>query len=318
MLNSINTNTGAMAALRSLNATAAELAAVRQRVSTGRKVSSTRDNGAAWSIAQAQRADIRAFDVVLGSLNRGRTVVDTALAAGTAVSDLLMQMKEKALAASDTAVDDRTRAALNADFVALRDQIAGVVRSAESGGVNLLASGATAAAYIAGLRMMTSATGGGGGNGNAGGNGNGNGNAGGNGNGNNGGGVTSSPTRLTVQAEVMALGGPNVTVAANASFATAAEAATQAAAVQTSLDRVVLAVARLGTAAARFDAQIAFVTKMQTGLEAGVGALVDADLARESARLQALQTREQLGIQALSIANRTPGALLRLFQPRAT
>lgn len=318
MLNSINTNSGAMIALRSLNATSAELAQVRERLSTGRKVSSARDNGAAWSIAQAQCADIRAFDAVLASLHRGRTVVDTALAAGTAVSDLLMQMKEKALAASDTGIDAQTRTALNADFVALRDQIAGIVRSAESGGVNLLNTGATAAQYIAGLRLITTATGGGGGGGNGNAGGNGNGNAGGNGNGNGNGGVTSAPTRITVQAEIMALGGPNVTVTANASFSTAAEAAVLATAVETSFDRVGLAVARLGTAAARFDAQIAFVVKTQAALEAGVGALVDADLAKESARLQALQTREQLGIQALSIANRTPGALLRLFQPRAT
>ena len=322
--NSVNTNIGALAALRSLNGTAADLAVVRRRIGTGLRVASARDNGAAWSIAQAQRSDVRGFDTVLASLNRGRGVVDTALAGGQTVADLLSQMKEKALAASDTALDAQTRAALNDDFKALRDQIATVVRSAEFGGVNVLKSGAVAAEYLAGLRLVTTGVvngGGGNGNGNAGGNGNGNGNAGGNGNGNGnggGGGLSTAPTRLTVVAEVMALGGPNVTVTANASFSSATEAAALADQVQASLKRVVLAVARLGTAAARFDAQVAFVTKTQAALDAGVGALVDADLAREAARLEALQTRERLGIEALAIANRTPGMLLRLFQGPVT
>ena len=93
---SVNTNVGAMIALQNLNATNAELAATQSRINTGKKVASAKDNGAIWAIAQGQRADIGALAAVNQSLDRGIAAVDVAMAAGETVSDLLLQMKEKA------------------------------------------------------------------------------------------------------------------------------------------------------------------------------------------------------------------------------
>jgi len=143
MVMSVNTNTGAQVALQNLNATNASLATVQNRINTGKSVASAKDNGAIWAIAQGQRADIGALSAVKQSLDRGIAAVDVALAAGETVSDLLLQLKEKALAATDASLKTSARAALNEDFKALRDQIATVTGNAEFNGVNLLKTGTT-------------------------------------------------------------------------------------------------------------------------------------------------------------------------------
>ncbi|HZZ35440.1 MAG TPA: flagellin, partial [Caulobacteraceae bacterium] len=143
---SVNTNVGALVALQNLNATSAELQQVQGRINTGLKVASAKDNGAIWAIAQSQRAQSASLDAVKDSLQRGQSIVDVALAAGGTVSDLLIQMKAKALAASDTSLDTASRNALNEDFKSLRDQITTVVSNADFNGSNLLNGGANLSA----------------------------------------------------------------------------------------------------------------------------------------------------------------------------
>ncbi|MDB5438641.1 MAG: flagellin, partial [Caulobacteraceae bacterium] len=146
-LNSVNTNIGAMVALQSLNKTNSDLAVTQSRINTGLRVASAKDNGAIWAIAQNQRATSSSLDAVKDSLNRGKSAVDVAISAGETVSDLLSQMKSKALAASDATLDSASRTALASDFGSLRDQIAKVVTNADFNGANLIkASGTTIAA----------------------------------------------------------------------------------------------------------------------------------------------------------------------------
>ena len=275
MVMSVNTNTGAQIALQNLNATNASLAQVQNRINTGKSVSSAKDNGATWAIAQGQRADIGALGAVKQSLDRGIAAVDVALAAGETVSDLLLQMKEKALAATDSSLKTSARAALNEDFKSLRDQIASVTGNAEFNGVNLLKTGATGFAALANV---------------------------------------SGTSSLTVGAEVLALGGTNVTVATTQSIDTLTKATASLTVVTASIDLVSASLARLGTKSKALSTHLTFVGKLSDALEAGVGNLVDADLAKESAKLQALQTKQQLGIQALGIANQTPQLVLSLFR----
>ncbi|MFW2341048.1 flagellin [Brevundimonas sp.] len=275
MSNSVNTNVGALIALQNLNATNAELAVTQNRINTGKKVSSVKDNGAIWAIAQGQRADIGALGAVKQSLDRGVAAVDVAIAAGETVSDLLLQLKEKALAATDASLKTAARAALNEDFKALRDQIATVTTNAEFNGVNLLKTGAT------GFNALANAQG---------------------------------NATITVGAEVLALGSTNVTVATTQSIETLTKATASLTAVNNSIDAVSGALARLGTKSKALTTHLSFVGKLTDSLESGVGNLVDADLAKESAKLQALQTKQQLGVQALSIANQTPQLVLSLFR----
>ena len=273
--NSVNTNTGAQVALQNLNATNSQLAITQNRINTGKKVANAKDNGAIWAIAQGQRAEIGALGAVKSSLDRGVSAVDVALAAGETVSDLLLQLKEKALSATDKSLTTTSRAALNEDFKAIRDQIATVTANAEFNGINLLKTGAT------GFQALANAAG---------------------------------TSTLTVGAEVLALGSTNVTVAATSTIDTLTKATASMALVNASIDKVSGALARLGTKSKALETHTTFVGKLTDALETGVGNLVDADLAKESARLQALQTKQQLGVQALGIANQTPQLILSLFQ----
>jgi flagellin len=274
-LNSVNTNLGAMIALQNLNTTNNELSIVQARINTGKKVASAKDNGAIWAIAQSQRSEVASLNAVKDSLQRGQSATDVAIAAGETVSDLLVQMKEKALAASDTSLDATSLAALNEDFKSLRDQLGKVVSNASFNGTNLIANGA--ADYTALANADAS-------------------------------------SMLTVAAEDLSLGGGNVTVGSTDTIGTVTLATAMIATVDTSISNVSAALARLGTGSKSLGTHLNFVSKLQDTLEAGVGNLVDADLAKESARLQALQTKQQLGVQALSIANSSTSALLGLFR----
>ncbi len=274
-LNSVNTNVGAMVALQNLNQTSSDLSTTQNRISTGLKVASAKDNGAIWAIAQGQRAQSAALDSVMDSLQRGQSTVDVALSAGQQVSDLLTQMKAKALAASDSSLDTASRSALNSDFKSLRDQISTIVSNADFNGANMIkASGTT-------IYALANADG---------------------------------TSKLTVQAQSLALGGANVTVTATGTIGTVTTASAMIATINTSINNVSAALARLGTGSTALQSHLTFISKLQDTINAGVGNLVDADLAKESAKLQALQTKQQLGVQALSISNSSTSILLGLFR----
>ena len=272
---SVNTNYGAMIALQNLNKTNSELDTVQNHINTGLKIAGPKDNGAVWAIAQNMRMDVMAFNAVTQSLNRTISVVDTALAAGTTISDLLKEMKEKALAARDPSIDANSRAAYNADFVALRDQITKTLSNASFDGTNLL-DGSTSQ-----ILALANAEG---------------------------------DSFITVTARNLSLSGATVTLASTASISTATQASSAISTIEASLNALNLALSQLGTDAKKVGLHRTFVSKLMDELETGIGNLVDADLARESAKLQALQTKQQLGIQALSIANAAPQSILALFR----
>jgi len=272
---SINTNVSAMLALQNLNASQAELRSAEQRISTGLKVATAKDNGAIFAIATTQRGTSRALDAVRESLQRSQSVVDVSASAGEIVSDLLLQMKEKALASADAQLNTSSRAAMNADFISLRDQITKAVNNAGFNGGNLIKANAQNVAALA---------------------------------------DETGTSFLTVQAQVLALGGINVTVQPTTAVNTITLASAALSLVNASLQNVSLALAKLGTGARALSTHLTFVNKLQDAVNAGIGNIVDADLAKESARIQALQTKQQLGFQALSIANQGPAQLMSLFR----
>ena len=274
-LNSVNTNVGAMLALQNLSSTQSQLQVTQNRINTGLKVADARDNAAVWAIAQNQRAQSASLDSVKDSLSRGQSAIDVAMAAGNSISDLLTQMKAKALAASDSGLDSVSRQALNNDFTSLRDQITTIVNNASFNGVNMVQSGGN------NIYALANADG---------------------------------TSKITVLAQDLSLGSTNVTVGATDTIGTATTASAMIATLQTSINNVSAALAQLGTGAKALDRHVTFITKLQDTIDAGVGNLVDADLAKESAKLQALQTKQQLGIQALSIANSASSSLLSLFR----
>jgi len=275
MSSSINTNVGAMIALQNLASTSSQLSATENIISTGLKVSSAKDNGAIYAIAQSQRSTVSSLDAVTDSLNRASSVVDVASAAGNSVADLLNQLKTKALAASDTSLDTTSRNALQSDFNSIRDQITSTINNASFNGINLVNGG------NANITALANAKGTGG---------------------------------ITVAGENLALGGSIVTLATTASFSTATSASNLLTTLDTSIDNVSSSLAKLGTSSTALQSHITFVGQLQDSLTAGIGNLVDANMAEESAKLQALQTKQQLGVQALSLANQSTSTVLSLFR----
>jgi flagellin len=274
---SVNTNVGAMVALQNLNTTQSQLMTTQNRINTGLKVASAKDNAAIWAIAQNQRATSSSLNSVISSLQRGQSTVDVALSAGNSISDLLLQMKEKALAASDTTLDTNSRNALNDEFKSLRDQITTTITNAVFNGANMIKSGGTT------IQALANDTG---------------------------------SSVITVSAQDLSLGGANMGTAlsATATIGTVTTATNMIATVNTAIANVSSAMGHLGTGSKALSSHQTFITNLQNTVDAGVGNLVDADLAKESANLQALQTKQQLGIQALSIANQSSSILLGLFR----
>ena len=272
---SINTNSNAMTALLYLSNTEAQLSRTQTAISTGLAVASAKDNGAVFAIAQNMRGSVAGYQAVTNSLNSGMSTIDVAMSAGQSISDLLIQMKQQALAASDSSLSTASRAAMNANFVALRDQITSIVSNASFNGFNLIngsVSNITALASSDGTR------------------------------------------HVTTSAQNMSLSGTIVTLKSTGNISTQAAASTMVATVQTSLTNVNAALANLSAGSAKFSVQANFVTQLTNALNTGIGNLVDANMAQESAQLTALQTKQQLGAQALAIANQTPQIALSLFR----
>ncbi|HEY7977731.1 MAG TPA: flagellin [Rhizomicrobium sp.] len=273
---SINTNTGAMVALQYLNQTQASLMKTQAAINSGLKVASAKDDGATFAIAQNMRGDVAGYSAVTDSINRGTSSVDVALSAGQSISDLLIEMKSKALAASDASLDTASRSALNEDFTALRDQIASVVSNASFNGFNLIDGSSTN-----GISVLASSDG---------------------------------TKKITVGTQNMSLSGSIVTIAKAGNISTQAAASTMVATVEKSLTNVNSALAQLGSGSKKLSIQATFVQNLSDTLTTGIGNLVDANMAQESAMLQSLQVKQQLGVQALSIANQSPQIALSLFQ----
>ena len=164
------------------------------------------------------------------------------------------------------------------DFKALRDQIAKTVANAEFNGSNMIKTGG------ASIQALANAAG---------------------------------TNRLTVSAQSLGLGSANLTgIGSTASLQsnTASTALAMIATVNTAIGKVSTALAKLGTGSKALDMHLTFINKLQDSIDSGIGNLVDADLAKESAKIQSLQTRQQLGVQALAIANSSTQTLLSLFQ----
>lgn len=268
---SVNTNAGALIALQNLNITTNQLNRTQNTVNTGLKVASAKDNAAVFAIAQSQRADLGGLNAVKQSLDRANSTLDVGIAAAEAVADLLIDLKEKAVAAKDAGLDTDSRGFLNDEFVELRDQITTIVENAEFNGINVVSSGGVDIVAIVN---------------------------------------DDGSSTVTVAAQDISLSALSL---ATSSITTSTLASGAVTAIDAAIGTVNTALSKLGAGSRRLSIQREFVDKLADQIEIGIGNLVDADLARESATLQALQVKQQLGLQALSIANQAPAAVLSLF-----
>jgi flagellin len=272
--NSIMTNPEAFVALRNLEQTNQRLAKTQNRVSTGLKVTGAVDDASNFAIAQGIRGDIRALGAVTQGLNNSKGIGNVALAGATAISDLLQDIRQKLTELSNQGITSQQREILTNDLNELMSQASNFVANAVFNNVNLL-TGTTNIDTLSNL---------------------------------NGGAL-----RLTAQTNV----GEQIRSVANVvSTATTATNAQSILALEYSnLESTMsLALGALGAEVRALNFQTDFLSAVTDATEEGLGNIVDADLARESAQLTALQVRQQLGVQVLNIANQAPQILLGLFQ----
>ncbi len=272
---SVNTNSGAFLALQNLNKTSTSLQKVQGQINTGMKVASAKDNSAVFAIAQKLRGNVAGINAVKGSLDNAMSSLDVGIAAGEAVSDLLIEMKEKAVAAKDAGLDTASRASLNSDFGQLRDQISSIVSTASFNGKNTVENAGDA------IVAITNDTG---------------------------------SSTISVAAQDLSISGSNVTFSTTEAITTAALASSAVQHIESSISNVNTSLSAMGAGHKRLSLQKDFASKLSDSIETGIGNLVDADMAKTSANLQSLQVKQQLGLQALSIANQAPSTVLGLFR----
>jgi flagellin len=274
-MSSILTNNGAMVALQTLKSINSDLGKTQSMISTGKEVASAKDNSAIWAISKVMESDVSGFKAISNSLSLGESTVAVATAGAEQITNLLTEMKEKVVAATGDNVD---HAKITADITQLKEQVASVIGASQFNGANLLD-----AAGNAGISVLSSLD-------------------------RSGGTVTASSIAVaSVDFETnMDLSDVVTTDSASAE--------TSLAAIETHIQMAINGAAELGGSAKRIADQGEFVGKVSDAMKSGIGSLVDADMEETSARLQALQVQQQLGVQSLSIANQAPQSIMSLFR----
>src|SRR5262245_33171889 len=303
MGSSLLTNSSAMTALQTLRNVSSQLATTQNRISTGQRVATASDNSAYWSIATSMRADNAALSAVSDSLGLSAATVDTEYTALTAVlgneGTSGLNKLQALLVEAKTAGIDREK--IQSEITQIQQDMKNVANAATFNGVNWLSTNATTPATV-NLVSSFSRVGG-------------------------------TPTINTITVTVAnyslytaTTGGILDTVSGSASVDTInIGALTDSTVDQTTLDGYIAQVtaalntvsqsaANLGAIKNRISNNTEFVKSLMDSVDRGIGQLVDADMNAESTRLQALQTQQQLGVQALSIANQNSASILSLFK----
>ncbi len=314
-MSSILTNNSAMVALQTLKSINGNLAKTTDMISTGKEVATAKDNSAVWAISKVMESDVQGFKAVSKSLSLGESTVSVARMTAEKVTDDLKAIKEEIVAAQDGTVD---RATLQERVKSLVAQINSNVNSAQINGINLVNDTATTVMAADGTTTLDL-------------------NGDGTGDTNDKGiqvisaldrsGSSVAASKINVAAINLtgaglsgddgtgATPGNGSPLALDAINVSTADGALKAlSAIEGMIDTASAAAATFGSIQSRMETQNEYVSKLSDALKSGIGNLVDTDMEEASARLKALQTQQQLGVQSLSIANQAPQAILSLFR----
>ena len=305
-MSSIMTNSSAMTALQTLNNINKNMETTQSRISTGFRVATASDNAAYWSIATTMRSDNSALSAVSDALGLGAATVDVAYTAMNSAIDVADEIKSKLVAAQTPGVD---RGKIQSEITELQEQLQSIAGSASFNEENWLSVDSSAAGFNATKSIVSSFT-------------------------RSGGAVSISTVDVDTTATELydaadqsgildqdrTVGGTTIAVA-DIDIAALTDSAADLVTLEEYVgivDAAILdmtdAATNLGAVKTRVDLQKDFVSNLMDAVERGVGQLVDADMNEESTRLQALQVQQQLGIQALSIANSNSQNILSLFR----
>ena len=282
-MSSILTNNGAMVALQTLKSINKNLGMVQNQISTGKDIATAKDGSAIWAISKVMESDVNGFNAIQDSLAVGESTVAVASAGAEQIVDILTEMKELAVAGSSETADFTK---IEAELVEKTEQITAIISAAQFNGVNLLATdvdgnGGTSLTVLSSLDRSG----------------------------------TAAPTVSVITVNGVDFeGNAAIDVSSRTAIADVATAQTALTELEGYLQYAINSAATLGAEAKRIEDQGVFVGKLTDAMKSGIGALVDADMEAASARLQALQTQQQLGVQALSIANQAPQTILSLFR----
>ncbi len=275
-LNSVNTNMGAQVALQSLNRTNDALGVTQKRISTGMRVADAKDDGAAFAVAQTVRASVAGLTSANEQMGGVKGVLDTTLAGLTKVSKTMEDIRGVLVKLADGGLSTDQRTQYTAQYTSLRAQVTNFVTDATYNGKTLLSTAAgSGGGNIATTRNEL--------------------------------GTTYTLTGVDGAGTLIIAAAPTDAAAAVTALGTSGDFNTKMAAINTSLNT-------FGSDSKYLDNQISYNKERVDALDSGIGYLVDADLAKESARLQSLQIKQQLGSQALGIANQAPQTLVSLFR----
>ena len=280
-MSSINTNNGAMVALQTLKQVNKDLSNTQTQISTGREINSAKDGSAIWAISKVMETDVAGFKTISDSLSVGESTIAVASAGAEQIVTVLEDMKALAVSANSETADF---AKIETEMAEKQAQITSIIGASQFNGANLLATdvdgaGATGLTVISSLNRVGSG----------------------------------APTIATIDVATVDFQA-NLDIGSRTAITDVATAATALGEIEGYLQTAINGAADLGASSKRIDDQGEFVSKLTDAMRSGIGALVDADMEEASARLQALQTQQQLGIQALSIANQAPQSILSLFR----
>jgi len=275
-MNSINTNMGAMVALQSLNRTNDELASVQKRISTGLRVADAKDDGAAFAVAERIRGDMAATTSANQQLGGVKGLLEVTRASLENVSTSLIKLKELTVKLADGAITAEQRTQYQTQVKELTNNVKSFITDADYNGRNMLDDPATLS-----LKVIS-----------------------------NGGGGFYSFDGYSAIAGVF----NNISASNTFTQGDAIAAMTTSGKLSVAVTNTLTQLNNFGSYSRYIDSQIDYNKKILDAQEAGMGSLIDADMAKEAARLQALQIRQQLGTQALGIANQSPQMLLSLFK----
>ncbi|MFQ1700430.1 flagellin [Loktanella agnita] len=281
-MSSILTNNSAMVALQTLKSINNDLGKTQSMISTGKEVGNAKDNSAIWAISKVMESDVAGFKAITDSLALGESTVAVASAGAEQIVETLKEMKQLAVSAQSENVDFSK---IQADMDEKVAQVASVISASQFNGANLLATdvdgnGGTSVSVLSSLDRVGTGT--------------------------------PTPALITVNSVDFEA---NIDLATNlTAIADTATAATALGELETFLTTAIDGAAALGASAKRISDQGDFISKLTDAMKSGIGSMIDADMEEASAKLQALQVQQQLGVQSLSIANQAPQTILSLFR----
>ena len=281
-INSVNTNMGAMVALQSLQATQAQLAATQKQISTGYRVADSTDDGAAYAIAQGIRSTVGALTSANQQLGNVQGLLSTTQSGLNNISNMMGSMRDVLVKLSDSSVQGTDRTNYEQQYTSMLSNVKTFIQDANYNGKNLIGDIAGSSGTFGRVAVARNENG-------------------------SSYGIASfsgSAVYSAINFTSTQLNGASTVAALITATGTFMNQATS---VGKELNSI-------GNSINYVNNQTTYNSDKINSLNGGLGSLIDADLAQESAKLTSLQIRQQLGTQALSLANQAPQSLLSLFK----